>query len=109
MKELEERVIINEQSIKTAHARLDDLVAEKVRHNLNGRLHVVEAIVIGIEKIISDFIATSKDSAERTEKNTNQLIEIKTMASTFLTMMKWFFLFCGIVGSIGGSKLFGWW
>ena len=117
MKDIEERVIRNEESINSAHKRLDEqgrkiIIVEDSWHKHSGRIHTVEGILTGMETMIKEFVVTSKAQAVKTGENTSELRDLKARAETFLTMMRWFFVFCGTVASalvfVGGS-LMGLW
>ncbi len=82
---------------------------ETSRHKHNGQIHTMEGILVGMETMIKDFIKTSEAQAVKTTENTAELRDLRIMGKTFLIMMQWFFVFCGAVGAVGGSKLFGWW
>jgi chromosome segregation ATPase len=117
MKDIKERMARLEEHKTAINKRLDDNDEEvkslrDSRHIHNGMLNNHTGILQGIETSIGNLVSSTNFQSTRTEENTAALRDIKVMASTFLKMMQWFFLFCSIIGTsfaFVGGKLLHWW
>lgn len=103
MKDIEERVIRNEESANSAHKRLDDqarelIIVKDAWHKHAGRMHTVEGILLGISTSVDKWTIS-------TNLNTQTLSEFKAIAKTAIFMGSIFIAFCGFVG----GQLMNWW